>query len=125
MVPARRVCKAEQEDVAASAEVMADSMGLGAQPDVDIAQNRAAPIDSLENTIGGNRPLASAVPRVARHSFLRHPGLDHTVASRPGVAQAGLEWRFAKDWTAMAKLEGEFSAGSHTYAATGRVSYAW
>ncbi len=38
---------------------------------------------------------------------------------------AGVEWRFAKDWTAMAKLDGEVGGGSHTYAATGRVSYAW
>jgi autotransporter-associated beta strand protein len=38
---------------------------------------------------------------------------------------AGAEWRFAKNWTLMAKFDGEFGSGSETYAATGRVSYRW
>ena len=38
---------------------------------------------------------------------------------------AGAEWRFAKNWTLMAKFDGEFGTGSETYAATGRVSYRW
>jgi len=38
---------------------------------------------------------------------------------------AGLEWRMAKDWTLMAKFDGEFGKGSQLYAATGRVAYTW
>ena len=38
---------------------------------------------------------------------------------------AGAEWRFAKNWTLMAKFDGEFGSGSETYAATGRLAYNW
>jgi outer membrane autotransporter protein len=63
-------------------------------------------------------------------TFLSLPVVSFAVTgAKPAPDQAlltaGVEWRFAKDWTAMAKLDGEIGAGSHTYAATGRVSYAW
>jgi uncharacterized protein with beta-barrel porin domain len=49
--------------------------------------------------------------------------------AKPAPDQAlitiGAEWRFAKNWTLMAKFEGEFGAGSQTYSATGRISCVW
>jgi uncharacterized protein with beta-barrel porin domain len=49
--------------------------------------------------------------------------------ARPAPDQAlitvGAEWSLAKNWTLMAKFEGEFGAGSQTYAATGRISCVW
>ena len=38
---------------------------------------------------------------------------------------AGAEWRFAKNWTLMAKFDGEFGNGTKIYSATGRISYSW
>jgi autotransporter-associated beta strand protein len=49
--------------------------------------------------------------------------------AKPAPDQAlittGAEWRFAKNWTLMAKFDGEFGSGSETYAATGRLAYNW
>jgi autotransporter-associated beta strand protein len=47
------------------------------------------------------------------------------VAPDQALIAAGAEWRFAKNWTMMAKFESEFGNGSRTYAATGRISYTW
>ena len=63
-------------------------------------------------------------------SFIGLPTAAFAVnGARPAPNQAlvtgGVEWRLAKDWTLTAKLDGEFGQGSHTYAATGRLSYAW
>ena len=41
------------------------------------------------------------------------------------LVTAGVEWRLAKNWTLMAKLDGEFGAGTTTYYATGRLTYNW
>jgi uncharacterized protein with beta-barrel porin domain len=46
-------------------------------------------------------------------------------ASDEALVTAGVEWRFAKNWTLMAKFDGEFGRGSETYAATGRLAYNW
>ena len=49
--------------------------------------------------------------------------------ARPAPNQAliavGAEWRFAKNWTLMAKFQGEFGQGSQSYNAAARLSYAW
>jgi outer membrane autotransporter protein len=63
-------------------------------------------------------------------SFIGLPTAAFAVTgARPAPNQAlvtgGVEWRLAKDWTLTAKLDGEFGAGSQTYSATGRLSYAW
>jgi outer membrane autotransporter protein len=41
------------------------------------------------------------------------------------LVAAGVEWRFAKNWTVTAKFDGQFGEGSQTYASTGRVDYRW
>jgi autotransporter-associated beta strand protein len=46
-------------------------------------------------------------------------------APNQALIAAGLEWRFSQNWSMMAKFEGEFGAGSETYAATGRINYTW
>ena len=46
-------------------------------------------------------------------------------APNQALITAGAEWRLAQNWSLMAKFEGEFGAGSETYAATGRINYTW
>jgi uncharacterized protein with beta-barrel porin domain len=63
-------------------------------------------------------------------SFVDLPTAAFAVTgARPAPNQAlvtgGVEWRLANDWTLTAKLDGECGQGSHTYAATGRLPYAW
>ena len=74
------------------------------------------------------------------HDWQGDPDLTATVQSVPAASfvvngakpapdqaliTAGAEWRFAKNWTLMAKFDGEFGSGSETYAATGRLAYNW
>ena len=46
-------------------------------------------------------------------------------AADQALITAGAEWRFARNWTLMAKFEGEFGVGAQAYSGTARVSYAW
>jgi outer membrane autotransporter protein len=46
-------------------------------------------------------------------------------APNQGLIAVGAEWRFAKNWTLMAKFQGEFGQGTQSYNAAMRLSYAW
>jgi autotransporter-associated beta strand protein len=74
------------------------------------------------------------------HDWQSNPALTATFQSLPtasfavngakpapdqALIAAGLEWRFAANWTVMAKFEGEFGAGTQAYSGTARISYAW
>ncbi|HLW93004.1 MAG TPA: autotransporter outer membrane beta-barrel domain-containing protein, partial [Roseiarcus sp.] len=74
------------------------------------------------------------------HDWESNPQLQATFISLPAASfivngarqaqdqallAAGAEWRFANNWTAMAKFEGQFGAGTEAYAATGRLTYSW
>jgi fibronectin-binding autotransporter adhesin len=74
------------------------------------------------------------------HDWQSNPALTATFQSLPtasfvvngarsapnqALITVGAEWRLAKNWTLTAKFEGEFGAGSQTYAATGRISCVW
>lgn len=63
-------------------------------------------------------------------TFVGLPTASFTVngarqAPDQALVAAGAEWRFAKNWTALVKFEGEFGNGTQIYAATGRISYSW
>ncbi len=42
-----------------------------------------------------------------------------------GIAAAGAELRFNNNWSLLADFNGEFGAGSQSYAGTGTVRYRW
>jgi autotransporter-associated beta strand protein len=46
-------------------------------------------------------------------------------APSQGLVAVGAEWRFAKNWTLMAKFQGEFGSGTQSYNAAARLSYVW
>jgi autotransporter-associated beta strand protein len=46
-------------------------------------------------------------------------------APNQGLIAVGAEWRFAKNWTLMAKFQGEFGVGFQSYNAAARLSYVW
>jgi outer membrane autotransporter protein len=63
-------------------------------------------------------------------NFQTLPGATFVVTgAKPAADQAlitvGAEWRLAKNWMAMAKVEGQFGGGTEIYAATGRITYSW
>ncbi len=63
-------------------------------------------------------------------AFLALPATSFVVngATPPqnlALATAGAELRFHNGWAAMAKFDGEFASGSHTYTGTARLKYAW
>jgi len=48
-----------------------------------------------------------------------------TPAKDSALATAEAELRLAANWSLLAKFDGEFAAGSRTYAGTGVLRYRW
>jgi uncharacterized protein with beta-barrel porin domain len=63
-------------------------------------------------------------------SFESLPGTGFTVNGAPiphdsALASAGAQMWFTPDWSFIAKFDGEFAAGSQTYAGSGTLRYTW
>jgi outer membrane autotransporter protein len=63
-------------------------------------------------------------------TFLALPGASFVVngVTPPadlGLVTAGAEWHMARNWSVMARFDGEFGSGDQTYTGTARLRYQW
>ena len=98
---------------------------------------------ALRSSDAGRRHAADLLRgRIAwAHDFVSNPSLSAVFQSLPGIGLRG-QWRAdaaefgadvcrrraahrRRDWTLIAKFDGEFAPGSQTYAGTGTVRYTW
>jgi len=88
----------------------------------------------------GEMPLILRGRVAWAHDFVNGTALSAAFSSLPGtsflvngaaipqnsaLASAGAELFFTPKWTLLLKFDGEFGAGSQTYAGTGTLRYAW
>jgi uncharacterized protein with beta-barrel porin domain len=74
------------------------------------------------------------------HDFVSNPSLSAAFETLPGASftvngapipqdsaltSAGAQLFFNADWSLLAKFDGEFAAGSQTYAGSGTLRYTW
>src|ERR1700749_3797061 len=90
------------------------------------------------------RPMRYGLPLILRgrlawaHDFVNNPALNPAFESLPGASftvngaqiphdsaltTAGAELFITPRWTLLAKFDGEFANGSHTYTGSGTLSY--
>jgi autotransporter-associated beta strand protein len=94
--------------------------------------------DSL--TALGDMPLVLRARVAWAHDWVSNPSLDAVFQSLPGasfivngaappansaLATAAAELQMTANWSLLAKFDGEFAAGSQTYAGTGTLRYTW
>jgi len=97
-----------------------------------------ARLDDL--TMLGHMPLLLRARVAWAHDWTSNPALTAVFQALPGasfvvngaaapkdsaLASAGAELRITPSWSLAAKFDGEFAAGSQTYAGTGKLRYAW
>jgi uncharacterized protein with beta-barrel porin domain len=85
-------------------------------------------------------PLILRAPVAWAHDWVSNPALNASFESLPGtsftvfgapiphdsaLASAGAELIVTSHLSVLAKFDGEFAAGSQTYAGTGTVRYTW
>ena len=91
-------------------------------------------------TVWNGMPLVLRGRLAWAHDWVSDPALGAVFQALPGsnftvngaappknaaLTTAGAELHLTANWTAMAKFDGEFGAGSQTYAGTGTVKYSW
>ena len=91
-------------------------------------------------TLLGGKPLILFGRLAWAHDFVSNPSLSAAFQALPGssftvfgapiphdlaLTTAGAQWFLTADWSLTAKFEGEFAAGSQTYAGTGTLRYTW
>jgi len=91
-------------------------------------------------TLLGGKPLILFGRLAWAHDFVSNPSLSAAFQALPGssftvfgapiphdsaLTTAGARWFLTADWSLTAKFEGEFAAGSQTYAGTGTLRYTW
>ncbi len=97
-----------------------------------------ARLDDL--TMLGHMPLLLRARVAWAHDWTSNPALTAVFQALPGasfvvngaaapkdsaLASAGAELGITPSWSLAAKFDGEFAAGSQTYAGTGKLRYAW
>jgi uncharacterized protein with beta-barrel porin domain len=91
-------------------------------------------------TLLGNMPLILRVRAAWAHDWVSNSALNASFESLPGTSftvngaptphdatltSAGAQLFFTANWSLLAKFDGEFAAGSQTYAGTGTLRYTW
>jgi autotransporter-associated beta strand protein len=93
-----------------------------------------------EPTLLAGTPLVLFGRLAWAHDFVSNPALSAAFQALPGsnftvfgapiphdsaLTTAGAQWFLTASWSLTAKFEGEFAAGSQTYAGTGTLRYTW
>ena len=104
----------------------------------DARSELGARFDNL--TVWDGMPLVLRGRLAWAHDWVSNPALGAVFQALPGsnftvngaappknaaLTTAGAELHLSANWTAMAKFDGEFGAGSQTYAGTGTLKYSW
>jgi uncharacterized protein with beta-barrel porin domain len=104
----------------------------------DTRSELGARFDNL--TVWNGMPLVLRSRLAWAHDWVTNPALGAVFQALPGsnftvnggappknsaLTTAAAEWHLTANWTAMAKFDGEFGAGSQTYAGTGTLKYSW
>ena len=104
----------------------------------DTRSELGARFDNL--TVWNGMPLILRGRLAWAHDWVSNPSLGAVFQALPGssftvngaappknsaLTTAGAELHLSANWTAMAKFDGEFGAGSQTYAGTGTLKYSW
>ncbi|MGB7255313.1 MAG: autotransporter outer membrane beta-barrel domain-containing protein [Xanthobacteraceae bacterium] len=104
----------------------------------DTRSELGARFDNL--TVWNGMPLVLRGRLAWAHDWVSDPALGAAFQALPGssftvngaappknsaLTTAGAELHLSANWTAMAKFDGEFGAGSQTYAGTGTLKYSW
>ena len=91
-------------------------------------------------TMVNGMPLSLRARAAWAHDWVTNPALDAVFQALPGasfivngatppknsaLASAGAELHMTANWSLAAKFDGEFAAGSQTYAGTGTLRYTW
>jgi hypothetical protein len=91
-------------------------------------------------TLVGNMPLILRARLAWAHDWVGNPALNAAFESLPGTSftvfgaaipqnsaltSAGAQLFFTPRWSLTAKFDGEFAAGTQTYAGTGTLRYTW
>ncbi len=91
-------------------------------------------------TMFNGMPVSLRARTAWAHDWVSNPALDAVFQALPGasfivngatppknsaLASAGAELHISTNWSLAAKFDGEFAAGSQTYAGTGTLRYAW
>jgi autotransporter-associated beta strand protein/YVTN family beta-propeller protein len=106
--------------------------------ETDLRTELGARFDAL--TMPGGMPLLLRARAAWAHDTVSSPSLDAEFDLLPGasfivngaappkssaLASAGAELQITGNWSLAAKLDGEFSKSSQTYAGTGKLRYTW
>ncbi|MGB6746705.1 MAG: autotransporter domain-containing protein [Xanthobacteraceae bacterium] len=104
----------------------------------DTRSELGARFDNL--TVWDGMPIVLRGRLAWAHDWVSNPALGAVFQALPGsnftvngaappknsaLTTAGAELHLSANWTAMAKFDGEFGAGSQTYAGTGTLKYSW
>jgi autotransporter-associated beta strand protein len=113
-------------------------LAYNAMTATDTRSEIGARFDNLQMV--GNMPLLLRARAAWAHDWRSNPSLTAVFQALPGasfivngatppkdsaLATAEAELRLAANWSLLAKFDGEFSAGSRTYAGTGVLRYRW
>jgi Autotransporter beta-domain len=113
-------------------------LSYAAMDATDIRTELGARLDAP--TLLGGMPLVLRGRLAWAHDVVSNPALSAAFEALPGgsftvngapiphdsaLASAGAELLIAPRWTLLAKFDGEFAAGSQTYAGTGTLRYHW
>jgi uncharacterized protein with beta-barrel porin domain len=115
-----------------------DGLSYNAMNATDVRTELGARFD--DPTLLFNRPLILFGRLAWAHDFVSNPALSAGFEALPGagftvfgapiphdsaLTTVGAQLFLAPNWSLLAKFEGEFAAGSQTYAGTGTLRYTW
>ena len=113
-------------------------LSYNAMTATDTRSELGARFDDL--TMANGMPLTLRARAAWAHDWVTNPSADAVFQALPGasfivngatppknsaLASAGAELHLTANWSLAAKFDGEFAAGSQTYAGTGMLRYTW